>query len=90
MSTTPSDHAGADLRVENVKVSSQFIEALNHLGSPLPWDTDGLGRIFDAGGNLVSIAAGANAAGVADMIVVAINTCGSFRATRRDPINSNT
>lgn len=45
---TPSDHAGADLRVSNPKTSAHFIEALNDCNAPLPWAFNEVGQITDA------------------------------------------
>ena len=81
---TQSDHAGADLRIENVKISSQFVEALNALDAPLPWETNDIRQVIDASGYLVCDVEGPNGQKIAEMIVMAVNTCGSFRATRRD------
>jgi hypothetical protein len=79
---TSSDHAGADLRVEDVKTSAQFIEAMNRYEHRLPWETNDIRQIIDADGYLVCDVDGPNGQMVAEMIVVAVNTCGSFRATR--------
>lgn len=82
---TPSDHARADLRVESPRTSGDFIVALNSLKAPLPWGCNEDGQVYDADGEVVCTLDGAlaDAAGVAEMIVLAVNTCGSFRATRR-------
>lgn len=77
MSTTDSSHADADLRVENVKISSQFIEALNAAKAPLPWETNDIRQIIDADGYFVCEVEGPYGQAVAEMIVVAVNTCGS-------------
>lgn len=84
---TPSDHAGADLRVTNVKTCQQFIERLNVLGAPLPWGSNDAGEVYDADGDIVCDVSDFitnGQASIAEMIVVAVNTCGSFRATSRD------
>lgn len=82
---TPSDHAGADLRVESPRTSGDFIVAMNKLKAPLPWGCNEDGDVYDADGETVCTLASTlpDAAGVAEMIVTAVNTCGSFRATRR-------
>jgi hypothetical protein len=80
MPNTPSNHAQGDLRVSDVRISADFIEALNALHRPLPWDTNGTRTVRDADGKFVC---DAPSEGVAEMIVLAVNTCGSFRATRR-------
>ena len=77
---TPSDHAGADLRIGNPKTSAQFIEILNKASAPLPW-SDENGVVFDADGEYVCELGPGNEV-VAAMIVCAVNTCGSFRAVR--------
>jgi hypothetical protein len=84
MSITPSDHAQADLRVSDVKISAQFVEALNKLKAPLPWETNDVRQIIDADGFLVCDVDGPHGQEIAEMIVLAVNTCGSFRATRRE------
>lgn len=79
---TPSDHAGADLRVGNPKTCAQFIEILNRASAPLPW-SDENGLIYDVDGDVVcDLGPGGDAAITASMIVCAVNTCGSFRAVR--------
>lgn len=82
MTKTPSDHAGADLRVSDTRTSAQFIEKLNDAEAPLPWDMNGGGEVVDADGYVVCNIVGDHAEMIAGMIVVAVNTCGSFRATR--------
>lgn len=78
---TPSDHAEADLRVSDPKTSAQFIEILSDLGAPLPWDVvEEVKQVVDAKGYYVCDVQDVR---IAHMIVVAVNTCGSFRATRR-------
>jgi hypothetical protein len=81
---TPSDHAQADLRVENVKISADFIEALNRAEAPLPWETNDIRQVIDASGYLVCDVDGPHGQMIAEMIVLAVNTCGSFRATVRE------
>lgn len=78
--------SGADLRVADVKVSQQFIDTMASLDAPLPWDTDGFGEVLDANGEGVCRVSGSAPFNeqIASMIVAAVNTCGSFRATRRD------
>jgi len=81
---TSSDHAQADLRIDDVKISADFIEALNSLEAPLPWETNDIRQIIDAAGYLVCYVDGPHGQRIAEMIVLAVNTCGSFRATRRE------
>lgn len=88
MTITPSDHAQADLRVSDVRISAQFVEALNKLKAPLPWEAhDHVAQVIDADGYVVCEVDGPHGQAIAEMIVVAVNTCGSFRATRRDDGN---
>lgn len=64
-------------------ISAEFIEALNKADAQLPWDTDA-GQVIDAEGYLVCACVGSHGQLIAEMIVLAVNACGSFRATRRD------
>ena len=82
MVNTPNNHAGADLRVENLRISSQFIAEMNVLKAPLPWAANG-SLVIDNDGAVVCEVKASNASEIAEMIVIATNTCGSFRATRR-------
>lgn len=86
MANTPSDHAQCDLRVSDVKISADFVEALNKAEAPLPWDVNDLRQVIDADGYIVCDVDvdGPQGRAIAEMIVVAVNTCGSFRATRRE------
>lgn len=84
MTNTPSDHAQADLRISNTRISADFIEALNRAEAPLPWEANDIRQVIDANGYLVCDCNGPHGQMIADMIVLAVNTCGSFRATRRD------
>lgn len=78
---TSSDHAGADLRISDPKTSAQFIEMMNDLDAPLPWDVvEEIKQVVDAKGFYVCDVQDAR---IARMIVMAVNTCGSFQATRR-------
>ena len=86
MANTGSSHAGADLRVEDVRISSQFIEKMSSLDAPLPWNSTDLGEVIDANDYTVCRCDGPSGGEIAAMIVVAINTCGSFRVTRRDNV----
>jgi len=81
---TSADHAQCDLRVDDVKISADFIKALNKAKAPLPWDVNDIRQVIDADGYLVCDVDGPHGQEIAEMIVVAVNTCGSFRATRRD------
>ena len=86
MASTPSDHdhAQADLRISNPKISADFIAALNKAEAPLPWEVNDIRQVIDANGYLVCDCDGPHGQLIAEMIVVAVNTCGSFRAARRD------
>lgn len=84
MASTPSDHAQADLRISSPKISADFIEALNKAEAPLPWETNDIRQVIDASGYLVCDCEGPHGQMIAEMIVLAVNTCGSFRAARRD------
>ena len=88
MPETPSDHAQCDLRVSDVRISADFIEALNKAEAPLPWDVNDIRQVIDANGYLVCDVDGPHGQQIAEMIVVAVNTCGSFRATRRPDDNA--
>lgn len=81
-----SSTAQADLRIESVKISQDFIDAMAKLDAPLPWGSTDTGEVYDADMHIVCDVSDylPNGAAVAAMIVVAVNTCGSFRATRRD------
>ncbi len=77
---TPSDHAGADLRVDDPKTSAQFIEMLNDFSAPLPWEVVPFTKqVVDAKGYYVCDVQDLR---IAHMIVIAVNTCGSFKAVR--------
>lgn len=89
---TPSDHAGADLRISDTRTSRQFIDSLNVLGAPLPWGSNDDGEVYDADGDIVCDVSDFITNGwasVAALIVLAVNTCGSFKATRRDEASGN-
>lgn len=78
---TDSSHAGADLRISNPATSAQFIEMLNDCNAPLPWSAVG-NLIHDADDNAVCEVPGPHGSAIAMLIEVAMNTCGSFRASR--------
>jgi hypothetical protein len=81
----------ADLRVENIKISEAFNAALLRLGVVMPINhrPNGIGEVVDAEGNIVlqvdplGTMPDDQASGIAEMIILAVNTCGSFRAVRR-------
>jgi hypothetical protein len=78
----------ADLRVENVKISEEFNAALLQLGVAMPIDhhPDEVGEVIDAMGNIVlqvdplGSLPDDQASAIAAMIILAVNTCGSFLA----------
>ena len=78
----------ADLRVENIKISEDFNAALRQLGVVMPIDhhPDEVGKVVDATGRKVfqvdpdGTLPDEEADGIAAMIILAVNTCGSFRA----------
>lgn len=81
----------ADLRVENIRISEEFNAALLQLGVVMPIDhhPEELGEVVDATGRKVFQVdpdcelPDDQAQNIAAMIILAVNTCGSFRAVRR-------
>jgi hypothetical protein len=81
----------ARLRVENIKISEQFNDTLLRLGvvMPLNHHPDEVGEVFDATGRCVlqvdplGTLPDEQAGDIATMIILAVNTCGSFRAVER-------
>jgi hypothetical protein len=79
-----------DLRVENPTTSEQFAAALRAIDVILPVEvcSDEAAVVRDAAGAVVCVVdadremSDEDAARLADLIVVALNTCGGFRATR--------
>jgi hypothetical protein len=82
----------AELRVENIKISEQFNARLLLAGviMPLAEHPDELGEIVDATGDKVlqvdpdGTMPDEQVAAIAALIVLAVNTCGSFKAV---PVN---
>jgi hypothetical protein len=78
----------ADLRVENIKISEEFSAALLQLGVVMPLDhhPKEVGEVVDAEGAIVlqvdplGSLPDDQAAAIAMMIILAVNTCGSFSA----------
>jgi hypothetical protein len=81
----------AELRVENIKISEQFNEALLQLGVIMPIDLHPyeIGEIVDATGRKVlqvdpdGMLPDEQVDAIATMIILAVNTCGSFKADTR-------
>jgi hypothetical protein len=81
----------ADLRIENIKISEEFNAALLQLGVVMPIDQHPkeAGEIIDATGRCVlqvdplGTLPDEQVEAIADMIILAVNTCGSFRAVQR-------
>ena len=80
----------ADLRVANIKISQQFNSELLRLGVTLPvgHHASEAGEIVDATGRKVlqvdpdGMLPDEQAQAIAAIIILAVNTCGSFRAVR--------
>jgi hypothetical protein len=75
------------LQVEDPKTSEDFVRILHDHATPLPWQEaklhSGQWCIIDAEGQEVCrLSCGARSEVVAAMLVVAVNTCGSFKAVR--------
>jgi hypothetical protein len=85
----------ADLRVENIRISEQFNATLLQLGVVMPLDhrPNEIGEVIDAAGKIVlqvdplGTMPDDQASGIAEMIILAVNTCGSFRAVQREEMN---
>lgn len=73
----------AQLRFENPAITEEFDAALRALGAPLPWDWHD-GALVDASGRLIAeFYASRDAAAnlrIVSMVVIAMNTCGGYRA----------
>lgn len=90
LASTTEKRDMADLRIENPKTTEGFVEMLAVLNVKLPVSVSGedVGVVLDADGNDV-LTVDVNAArsdeqanGIAVMIMLAINTCGGFKAVR--------
>lgn len=83
----------ADLRVEDIRISEDFNAALLQLGVVMPLDhhPDEAGEIVCAMGNKLlqvdpdGMLSDEEAYAIAALIILAVNTCGSFKAVRRGP-----
>lgn len=85
----------AQLRVENIKLSDHFNAEMARLGVTMPIDhhpRDGI-EIVDAKGNTIAqidpygIMDDDQADLIAGLIILAVNTCGSFRAVAPEIAN---
>ena len=78
----------AVLRVANIRISEEFNAALLQLGVVMPIDHHSAeaGEIVDATGRCIlqvdplGVLPDEQVVAIADMIILAVNTCGSFRA----------
>jgi hypothetical protein len=71
------------LEVSDVRLSSEFAKMAKACKAPLPWDVDALGRVHDARGLVIcelDIAGERDRIAAAHLIVLAVNTCGGFKA----------
>lgn len=81
----------AKLQVENIKLSEEFNAALLQLGVVMPIDfhASEAGEIVDATGRKVlqvdpdGMLPDEQVDAIASMIILAVNTCGSFKAVER-------
>lgn len=81
----------ADLRIEDIRISEHFNAALAQLGVVMPIDhhPKAAGWIVDANGLWVlqvdpaGMLPDKEAQAIAALIIVAVNTCGSFLAVER-------
>ena len=72
----------ADLRIDNIRSTDPFVAMAKACDAPLPWEECD-GGVCDANGNIVlevSMPDPEMTLRVASLIVLAVNTCGSFRA----------
>lgn len=71
------------LEVKDVRLSSEFAKMAKACKAPLPWDVDDRGRVHDARGLILfdlDIAGERDRRDAAHLIVLAVNTCGGFKA----------
>lgn len=74
----------AMLRVDDIRISEQFVAVAKECKAPLPWE-EADGGVCDANGDLVlevKMETPQQTLRVASLIVLAVNTCGSFKAVR--------
>jgi len=75
----------ADLRVEDIRISEQFLAMAKACDAPLPWEECD-GGVCDADGNIVlevTMPDPEMTLRIASLIVLAVNTCGSFKAVAK-------
>jgi len=71
------------LAVADVRLTDEFRRMAKACKAPLPWDVDAHGRVYDARGWVIlnlEIAGEQDRLVAAHLIVLAVNTCGGFRA----------
>lgn len=73
----------AQLKFGNAAITEEFAASMNALGAPLPWDwTDG--GLLDANGRLIAEFYASKDPDknlrIVSNVVVAMNTCGGFKA----------
>lgn len=76
----------ASFRIDDIRTSQQFLDGLETLGVPLPWSSNESGEVLDASGIVVcdtSDHIDNGYASVAAMIALAMNACGTLRATQK-------
>lgn len=75
------------LEVSDVRLSTEFAKMAKACKAPLPWDVDDNGRVHDARGLVIMdlhIAGQLDRIACAHLIVLAVNTCGGFKAVADD------
>lgn len=71
------------LKVSDVRLSDQFAKMAKACKAPLPWNVDDLGHVHDARGLVIMdlyLGGAQDALDCAHLIVLAVNTCGGFKA----------
>jgi queuine/archaeosine tRNA-ribosyltransferase len=90
-SNAPQGSNMAELRVENIRISEQFNAALLQIGVVMPLEhrPNDMGEVIDAAGTIVlqvdplGTMPDDQASAIAEMIILALDTCGSFNFVRR-------
>ena len=75
------------IEVKDVRLSDEFVKMAKACKMPLPLGVDDHGRIHDARGLVVMdlhIAGQQDRIAAAHLIVLAVNTCGGFKAVSRE------
>jgi hypothetical protein len=81
----------ARLAVESVRLTDEFAALCGAHDSPVPWSTQphSPGAVFDAlGFCILTVDTDMNQDGqraLADIVVLAVNTCGGFKAVAAEP-----